>query len=278
MINTLDNIAKCLKANNQSAIALIDFRKAFDSISHNYVIETLNFFNFGEKILNITKTLQSGRCGSILTEDGHSPTFNFLSGIAQGAPESAYLFCIGLEPLLIKLKMCPSIEKIRILDQALNINDTLEGIAFADDASEFMLATPNNLINFKSILNDFFRISDLGVNLEKTAIVPLAQGNNEDFLSSIRDEGFVIETKFKLLGYIIDNKLEYLRENVLKVLDKLTNICSFWNKFNLSVPGRVAIYKRPSLYCLIHFYKRWWIFCCLLAVVSDKAGCQTKTI
>ena len=33
-----------------------------------------------------------------------------------------------------------------------------------------------------------------------------------------------------------------------------------------------------SLNCLIHFYKRWWIFCCLLVAVSDKAGCQKKTI
>lgn len=243
VLNTLDNISKCIRADNQSAIALIDFRKAFDTISHNYIIETLKFFNFGEKMINITKTLQSGRCGSILTEDGHSPTFNFDSGIAQGAPESAYLFCIGLEPLLIKLKLCPSIEKIVVFDQTLMNNETLEGVAFADDASEFMKATLDNLKNFKIIIDDFFRISDLGVNLEKTAIVPLAQGDNGDFLNHVHNEGFIIERKFKLLGYLIDNNLKFLRENIQKIIDKLTNITTFWEKFKLSVPGRVAIFK-----------------------------------
>ena len=138
--------------------------------------------------------------------------------------------------------MCPTIEKIPSLLFPTN-GETLEGVAFADDASEFIKATGQNLTNFKLILDDFFRMSCLGINVEKTTIISIAAGNNVDFIRYIGESGFSVDTKFKLLGYTIDNKLEKLHENIEYVIEKLTKISSFWSKFKLSLPGRINIYK-----------------------------------
>ena len=195
-------------------------------------------------MINVAETLLTGRCGSVLTDTGQTPNFSFDSGTPQGAPESAFFFCIALEPLLIKLKMCPTIEKIEIPSRLFPTNrETLEGVAFADDASEFIKATGQNLSNFKLILDNFFRMTCLGINVEKTTIIPIAAGNNVDFIRSIEESGFSVDSKFKLLGYKIDNKLEKLHENIECVMEKLTKISSFWSKFKLSLPGRINIYK-----------------------------------
>merc|ERR1711911_14803 len=244
VIDVLDNIKKCIVNNSLAGIVLIDFRKAFDTISHNYILKSLKFFNFSDYMINVAETLLTGRCGSVLTDTGQTPNFSFDSGTPQGAPESAFFFCIALEPLLIKLKICPTIEKIEIPSRLFpTTRKTLEGVAFADDASGFIKASDQNLPNFKLILDNFFRMSCLGINVEKTTIIPIAAGNNIDFIRSIEESGFSVDSKFKLLGYKIDNKLEKLHENIECVMEKLTKISSFWSKFKLSLPGRINIYK-----------------------------------
>ena len=45
VIDVLDNIKKCIVNDSPAGIVLIDFRKAFDTISHNYILKSLKFFN-----------------------------------------------------------------------------------------------------------------------------------------------------------------------------------------------------------------------------------------
>ena len=53
------------------------------------------------------------------------------------------------------------------------------------------------LASNKSILSDFLGESDLKVNLEKSAFVPIQQGDNPCFLRIITEDGFSIEHVFK---------------------------------------------------------------------------------
>ena len=157
-------------------------------------------------MLQIAKTLLTSRIGSIITEEGLTPSFAFDAGTGQGAPESCYLFLIALEILLIKLKLCPSLERIIVPSTVYeNGTETLEGCGFADDVSLFVKATHQNLINAKLILNNFLELSDLAVNWSKTAVVPIQSGDNQDFIDAINNEGLTVTRSFKLLGFDLTN-------------------------------------------------------------------------
>ena len=52
ILDILENIALCNYHKTPAIILLIDFSKAFDSISHDYIYESLKFFNFGEYYIN----------------------------------------------------------------------------------------------------------------------------------------------------------------------------------------------------------------------------------
>ena len=85
-------------------ILLIDFSKAFDSINHDYIYETLSFLNFGPKFIKIIRTmLNSRRCNIMI--DGHkTEEFRILRGVPQGDTASPYIFIIVLEILLLRIK------------------------------------------------------------------------------------------------------------------------------------------------------------------------------
>ena len=254
LIAIIDNIEKCKHYDSQAAILLVDFSKAFDKLNHGFVLSALEFFNFGPKMLQIAKTLLTSRIGSIITEEGLTPSFDFDAGTGQGAPESCYLFLIALEILLIKLKLCPSLERIIVPSTIYeNGTETLEGCGFADDVSLFLKATHQNLINAKLILNNFLELSDLAVNWSKTAVVPIQSGDNQDFIDAINNEGLTVTRSFKLLGFDLTNDNSNLHKNVDNLIEKINKIVSFWTKFNLSTAGRINIFKTYILSNISYF-------------------------
>ena len=92
-IRTTYDIIEYAKQHNKVGLLLcIDFEKAFDSISHSFIIKTLHFFGFGnsyKKWINlILNDLSSciNHCGNI------SERFTVGRSCRQGDPISPYLF------------------------------------------------------------------------------------------------------------------------------------------------------------------------------------------
>ena len=248
VINVLDSIHKANYFNSNMCIIAIDFKKAFDSVGHDFILATLKYFGFGPIMINIARTILSGRVGGIITAEGLTRLFFFLSGSGQGDPVSTYFFCFCVEILLIKLKLCPSLQKVYVPNPHYADNrETLEIAAFADDISELTYASEENITNIKLILNNFFRISDLEINAGKTCIIPCGAADTPDFQEIVENAGFSHDRVFKLLGFEITNNLHNMRINVIKCIKKITSIIDFWSKFSLSTAGRVNIYKTMIL-------------------------------
>ena len=53
ILNILENIDLAKKLKKTLALISIDFKKAFDSISHEYIEEVMKFFNFSEYMVQI---------------------------------------------------------------------------------------------------------------------------------------------------------------------------------------------------------------------------------
>ena len=54
----------------------IDFKKAFDSVCHDFIIASLQYFGFGPIMMNIARKILSGRVGSV----GAGDCFSFSQG------------------------------------------------------------------------------------------------------------------------------------------------------------------------------------------------------
>ena len=81
------------------------------------------------------------------------------------------------------------------------------------------------------------------LNLEKTTVIPIAAAANNNFRMNALNLGFGLDNEFTVLGFKIDNKLTRLRENIVKIKQKMIAQADFWKKFKMTIFGRLNMAK-----------------------------------
>lgn len=102
-ILSLSEIIKDAKIKNHKNlfITLFDFEKAFDRVSHEWILKVLETFNFPKKFINfIFAILQEGVSQVILPNGNFSKGFQIKSGVRQGDTISPLLFVLSIEPII----------------------------------------------------------------------------------------------------------------------------------------------------------------------------------
>ena len=90
-------------------IRLIDFEKAFDSVSWKFLCHVLHFIGFSEEPVKWIKlfkedfTLYISQCGFLSTE------IPIGRGYRQGDPISSYLFILGVQILMLLILTDPKV-------------------------------------------------------------------------------------------------------------------------------------------------------------------------
>ncbi|GKD39945.1 RNA-directed DNA polymerase, eukaryota [Tanacetum coccineum] len=77
----------------------VDFDKAFDSISWNYIYSMMNFMGFDSKWIAWIQACLSSSYTSIFVNGSPTSEFKISRGLRQGDPLSLFLFIIGMEGL-----------------------------------------------------------------------------------------------------------------------------------------------------------------------------------
>ena len=104
-IRTCYDTLEYAKANNKAGLLLlVDFQKAFDSVSFSYLKKCMEFMNFPPDILKWIKLLLYNFQGVINHCGNISPRFDIQRGCRQGDPIAPYLFLIAVEFLAHKLR------------------------------------------------------------------------------------------------------------------------------------------------------------------------------
>ena len=156
------------KLNKKGIAIFLDFKKAFDSIEWNYLLETLLLFNFGLDIQNWIKIFYNNVTSCVLI-NGHASTFFSLQrGVRQGCPLSGVLFVLGIELLSRSMRSDPTIKGIQVNKHELKISQ------YADDTTVFVRDL-DSVTSLLKLLNEFNECSGLEINNTKTEAMWLGE-------------------------------------------------------------------------------------------------------
>ena len=112
IINILNLMKYANRKKIESLILLIDFRKAFDSLSHKYIDECLKMLNFGQSIRKWVSLFFCNREAYILLGGELTKRILLEQGVPQGDVVSPYIFILAAELFLIKINNTKLIQGI----------------------------------------------------------------------------------------------------------------------------------------------------------------------
>ena len=160
---------------------------------------------------------------------------------------SPYLFILCSEFLTLPFKESPSIEGISIYNKEHRLSQ------YADDTSAFLKATEQNLKNSLDILQWFYHVSGLKINLSKTKVIIIGpiketdrrfcRENNLDWVSSFTALGIEYDTL---------NMYSITDVNITQNIESMKKLMQIWSSRNIRPIGRVTIFKSLILSKVIH--------------------------
>ena len=100
----------CDKQNISAMIMNIDFEKAFDSLSHDFIERVMEVAGFGSMLRNWVKVLLKDFSSRVNHVGNLLRKINLGRGARQGDPIASLLFVLCIEILLIAIRSNPKIE------------------------------------------------------------------------------------------------------------------------------------------------------------------------
>ena len=197
-------------------LLLIDFEKAFDSLSWSFMQEVLNYFNFGPSIIQWILTFYENTQVTINQGGNLSSFFRTERGCKQGDPISPYIFILRAEILAIKIRNNEKIKGIKINNKDFVLTQ------YADDTTVILDGSEDSLKETLNELEEFAKKSGLKVNFSKTHVVWI--GSKKYSTDSIKTRWNLQwgVNRFKLLGITFDTDLTKML--TLNFSERLSNM------------------------------------------------------
>ena len=228
-------------------LLLIDFEKAFDSISWNFLFSVLKFFNFGDSFINWVRVFYKNINSAVIQGGNLSEFFNIERGCRQGDPLSPYLFLLCAEILAIMIRGNKNIKGISVMQVEHKLSQ------FADDTSLILDGSEDSLNEALLELDWYAKLSGLKINFSKTQVIWIGKKRySKDILCSNRNLSWGA-TSFKLLGINFDIDLsKIININYDQRIFQIKTLIDKWSKRNLTVIGKITVVKTLMLPVLNH--------------------------
>ena len=228
---------------NPGLMIFLDFEKAFDTISWQFLFKTLKYFNFGDEFIKWIRLLYNKPLACV-TNNGYATEFFQISrGIRQGCPISALLFILVVEIMSINLKNNKSIHGISLNNKEILITQ------LADDTTLFL----KNIESFKTVntvLEHFYQCAGLRLNKDKTEVLPLGLHNYPNLDSFGLKE---VTENVKSLGIILSkNTKNIVSNNFSEKIMKLKNLLNMWKSRQLSIKGKITLLRSQALPLILY--------------------------
>ena len=164
-----DTIHITEKLNIPGLLVSIDFQKAFDSISWDFLYRTLSYLGFGTTFLKWIKLFNTNIKAKVLQHGYFSESINIGRGCRQGDPIAPYLFILAAQILTVLILQNSDIRGICLNGLEIKITQ------YADDTTLLLDGSQSSLIAALNTLEIFGSYSGLKVNTEKTKVIWLGR-------------------------------------------------------------------------------------------------------
>ena len=235
------------KNNYPGMLLLIDFEKAFDSVSWEFLFKVIEYFNFGNSFMKWIKVFYNNIESCVIVNGHLSEWFLLRRGCRQGDPLSPYLFILCAEILAVLIRNETNITGIKIGNHEFKISQ------YADDTSLLLDGSEKSLQTCLKILKFYADASGLCVNMEKTQVVWI--GSKKNCTEKFCDDYDLIwnNTNFKVLGITFPKELDKIVEiNYREKIEDIKRLLLNWSKRNITPLGRVTVIKSLALSKINH--------------------------
>ena len=144
---------------------LIDFEKAFDSVSWSFIKKTPSFFRFGPDIKLWIEIFYKNIKSYVVVKGQMSTWFQIERGCRQGDPLSPYIYVLCARILAVRIRQSSGVNGIKIKDVEYLISQ------FADDTSIYLDGSRESFENVIKILTEFAIWSGLKINCDESQAV-----------------------------------------------------------------------------------------------------------
>ena len=230
-------------------IMLIDFEKAFDSVSWKFMYKVLKYYNFSQNFIKWIELFNTKITASILQVGVLSDFFSIERGCKQGDPIAPYLFLLCAQVLCEMILSNKNAKGIKIGTEEFKITQ------FADDTTIFMDGSENSVRKILNILEVFGSLSGLKINTSKTKMIWIGKKrHSKEKLKCASSLNWGTDC-FNLLGINFDTKLENMPGlNYTEALVKVDKTISAWKKRYLTPIGKITVIKSLILSQLNHLF------------------------
>ncbi|CAM8979776.1 unnamed protein product [Rhodiola kirilowii] len=250
-IMIINELIHAVKIEKRSALVIkVDFRKAYDTISWEYLDLVQKSMGFGPLWRAWMSECFSTAQLAVLINGSPTEEFHMERGLRQGDPLSPFLFLLAAEGLSRIINKAAGEGLIGGVDWARN-GENLTHLQFADDTVLLCRAEIKEVRNLKMILEAFEGCSGLEINYEKSQCFGI--GLKEEEVQRFAEELNcpVGRMPMKYLGMQVGvnpAKLSTWEPIIQRFRDKLAS----WRRASLSMAGRVVLIK--SALCSLPLY------------------------
>ena len=239
-------LATSLDQGSQVDVIYLDYRKAFDQVSHQILIEKLKFYGICDPLLTWFRSYLEGRRQIVAIGSTISNEFNVCSGVPQGSHLGPILFLIFINDLSVVFKTSHFLffaDDLKVYHRIKSVNDCrllqedIKNITSwcLDNKMElniskckFMTFTRKKL----PILHSYF------ANGQELSRVSIINDLGVLFDSELRFTGhidWVISKSFRMLGFVLRQCHDFRDTEVLKLIfyslvrSHLDYCCAIWS-------------------------------------------------
>ena len=168
-IRTIIDLLNYTKTENKPGILIsVDFEKAFDSLSWDFMNSVLLKYNFGQNFIKWVNIFYTNVTSCMINNGHTSPYFNIARGVRQGDPLSPYIFILCVEILACKIRQSENIKGIPMPCDTGQCEVKI--LQYADD-STILVNDEKSILEVFHIIDKFTVFSGLVLNRNKTEAI-----------------------------------------------------------------------------------------------------------
>lgn len=211
----------------------LDQEKAFDRVTHEYLLNVLSRFGFGPNFIRWINLFYTNLRSAVKCNGHVTKYFPVHKSIRQGCPISALLYVLSVEPFGALLRSRGDIRGVSIP------GSETKCLIFqhADDTT----ITVTDRKSVKPVLdcaNLYGKASNARINADKCEILPLCVETNDNIIEGLP----VCKDAVCILGvYLGPNKTLCMEKNWSDKVNKIKKIVNIWKQRRLTLQGRVTV-------------------------------------